>query len=353
MALDAGVGTIVLDNARGGAAAGRAARRPLASACCCASRPGVDADTHEAILTGQAGSKFGFAPDDARALMADPPAGIEIAGLHMHLGSQLFALEPYRRAIGALATLGEFGVYDLGGGLGVPYTAGDPVLDVEAWVHGMVEAAHAELGPDRTLVLEPGRALVASAGVTLYRVESVKPGAAGELLVAVDGGMSDNLRPMLYGAAYEAHVVTRMGEEGVASHGGRQALRVRRRARARRRSCPSRAPATCSSRPRPAPTATRWPTTTTASRDRRWCSAPAGARAWSCAARPTRSCMAARRLSLPVGLLGHGTVGAAFEALLAERADAVAATTGPAARAQRRAHPLARRLRGDPRGRPT
>ncbi len=214
MALDAGVGTIVLDN-------GEEARR-LAELLDGRSQrvllrvtPGVDADTHEAILTGQAGSKFGFAPDDARALMADPPAGIEIAGLHMHLGSQLFALEPYRRAIGALATLGEFGVYDLGGGLGVPYTAGDPVLDVEAWVHGMVEAAHAELGPDRTLVLEPGRALVATAGVTLYRVESVKPGAAGELLVAVDGGMSDNLRPMLYGAAYEAHVVTRMGEEGV------------------------------------------------------------------------------------------------------------------------------------------
>jgi diaminopimelate decarboxylase len=179
--------------------------------------PGVDADTHEAILTGQAGSKFGFAPEDARALIADPPAGLQIAGLHMHLGSQLFALEPYRRAIRALGTLGDFGTYDLGGGLGVPYTAGDPQLDVETWVAGMVEAAHAELGADRELVLEPGRALVANAGVTLYAVESVKAGAAGELLVAVDGGMSDNLRPMLYGAGYEAHVVTRMGAGGVPS----------------------------------------------------------------------------------------------------------------------------------------
>ena len=217
MALEAGVGTIVLDNGEearrlGALLDGRGPQRVLLRVT-----PGVDADTHEAILTGQAGSKFGFAPDDARALMADPPAGIEIAGLHMHLGSQLFALEPYRRAIGALATLGDFPVYDLGGGLGVPYTAGDPTLDVEAWVTGMVEAAHAELGPDRTLVLEPGRALVAGAGVTLYSVESVKPGTAGERLVAVDGGMSDNLRPMLYGAAYEAHIVTRMGEEGVPS----------------------------------------------------------------------------------------------------------------------------------------
>jgi diaminopimelate decarboxylase len=216
MAVEAGVGTIVLDNdeeARRLAELldGREQRVLLRVT------PGVDADTHEAILTGQAGSKFGFAPEEARALIAAPPAGLRIAGLHMHLGSQLFAMEPYRRAIRALGTLGDFGTYDLGGGLGVPYTAGDPQLDVETWVAGMVEAADAELGGGRELVLEPGRALVANAGVTLYGVESVKEGVAGELLVAVDGGMSDNLRPMLYGAAYEAHVVTRMGAEGVPS----------------------------------------------------------------------------------------------------------------------------------------
>jgi diaminopimelate decarboxylase len=218
MAVEAGVGTIVLDNAeeamRLSELLGARSQRVLLRVT-----PGVDADTHEAILTGQAGSKFGFAPDAARALIADPPAGLEIAGLHMHLGSQLFALEPYRRAIRALGSLGEFAAYDLGGGLGVPYATGDPQLDVETWVAGMVDAAHAELGRagQIELVLEPGRALVANAGVTLYRVESVKEGAAGELLVAVDGGMSDNLRPMLYGASYEAHVATRMGAEGVAS----------------------------------------------------------------------------------------------------------------------------------------
>jgi diaminopimelate decarboxylase len=216
MAVEAGVGTVVLDNAeealRLSELLGDRSQRVLLRVT-----PGVDADTHEAILTGQAGSKFGFAPDDARALIAHPPAGLRIDGLHMHLGSQLFAMEPYRRAIRALGTLGEFPVYDLGGGLGVPYTAGDPQLDVETWVAGMVEAAHEELGGGRELVLEPGRALVANAGVTLYGVDSVKPGAAGELLVAVDGGMSDNLRPMLYGAGYEAHVVTRMGAGGMAS----------------------------------------------------------------------------------------------------------------------------------------
>ena len=265
----------------------------------------------------------------------------------MHLGSQLFALEPYRRAIAALATLGDFGTYDLGGGLGVPYTSGDPALDVETWVHGMVEAAHAELGPDRTLVLEPGRALVAGAGVTLY---TRRVGQAGRRRRAagrrrrrdVRQPAPDALRRRLRGARRHAH-----GRGGRRLHRGRQALRVRRRAGARRAACPTRGPATWSSRPRPAPTATRWPTTTTASRGRRSCSAPAGARAWSCAGRPTRSCMGE---TFKVGLLGHGTVGAAFEALLAERADAVAATTGPEARAERRAHPLARRLRGDPRG---
>jgi len=213
-AVEAGVRTIVLDNAHeaqrlSAILEGRTQRVLLRVT------PGVDADTHEAILTGQAGSKFGFAPGDARALIAKPPPGIEIAGLHMHLGSQLFALEPYERAIAALASLGEFGSYDLGGGLGVPYTAADPALDVTAWVAGVVEAAHARLGEDVELVLEPGRALVAAAGVTLYTVESVKPGAAGELLVAVDGGMSDNLRPMLYGASYEGYVATRMDGDGV------------------------------------------------------------------------------------------------------------------------------------------
>ena len=215
-AIDNRVGTIVLDNAHeaqrlSDLLAGRTQRVLLRVT------PGVDADTHEAILTGQAGSKFGFAPEDARRLIAKPPPGLQIAGLHMHLGSQLFALEPYERAIAALATLGDFGTYDLGGGLGVPYTAADPELDIATWVEGVVEAAHAHLGTDPELILEPGRALTATAGVTLYTVESVKPGAAGELLVAVDGGMSDNLRPMLYGASYEGHVAARMADGGVHS----------------------------------------------------------------------------------------------------------------------------------------
>jgi diaminopimelate decarboxylase len=208
MALEHRVGTVVLDNepeaqrllALGGGP------RLLARVT-----PGVDADTHEHILTGQAGSKFGMTPEVARELAAR----FDLAGLHMHIGSQIRSLDPYRRAVAALARVGDFDVYDLGGGLGVPYVPGDEAVEPAEWVAGMVAAAHASLGDDKTLVLEPGRALVANAGVTLYGVESVKPGLAGERIVAVDGGMSDNLRPMLYGAAYHADVAGRIGQRGV------------------------------------------------------------------------------------------------------------------------------------------
>jgi diaminopimelate decarboxylase len=206
-ALEAGVGTVVLDNED------EAARlRALGGGPRLLARviPGVEADTHEHILTGQAGSKFGMTPEVVRELAGR----VDLAGLHMHIGSQLRSLDPYRRAVAALAQVGEFEVYDLGGGLAVPYVPGEETVGAEEWVAGMVAAAHAELGEDRSLVLEPGRALVAAAGVTLYTVESVKPGLAGERIVAVDGGMSDNLRPMLYGAAYDAALADRMDADG-------------------------------------------------------------------------------------------------------------------------------------------
>jgi diaminopimelate decarboxylase len=209
MAVDANVGTIVVDHPAEAerlesiVPAGRRQRVLLRVT------PGVDADTHEAILTGQAGSKFGMPPAAARELAGRRWERLEIAGLHMHIGSQIADLAPWRRAIAALATVGEFEVYDLGGGLAVPYTRADRPVEPGAWVAALVDAAHAELGRDRTLIIEPGRALVANAGVTLYTVVAIKPGAAGELLVAVDGGMSDNLRPMMYGAVFEADIADR------------------------------------------------------------------------------------------------------------------------------------------------
>jgi diaminopimelate decarboxylase len=177
--------------------------------------PDVRGETHEKISTGQAASKFGFS-------MADVPAaiervrgveGLELKGIHAHIGSQLLELEPYRREARALARIGEgvggFSIYDLGGGLGVAYTQAQRPPEIEEWVGALLGAAHeAGIPADARLLVEPGRALTANAGVTLYTVESVKRNVS--TWVAVDGGMSDNLRPMLYDAGYEAHVADRL-----------------------------------------------------------------------------------------------------------------------------------------------
>ncbi len=174
--------------------------------------PDVRGDTHEKISTGQADSKFGFAMADAPAAIARVREvhGLLLQGLHAHIGSQLLGLEPFRREVAELARLGDFPVWDLGGGLGVRYTEQQPAPpSIEEYVTALVRAAQAHgMGADgRRLLIEPGRALCANAGVTLYTVESVKQNVSR--WVAVDGGMSDNLRPMLYGAPYEAYVADR------------------------------------------------------------------------------------------------------------------------------------------------
>jgi diaminopimelate decarboxylase len=176
--------------------------------------PGVRGETHDHISTGQADSKFGFVMADAPKAIAqlESVPGLRLAGLHAHIGSQLLELEPFRREVAELARLGEFPVWNLGGGLGVRYTADQPPPPaVEDYVSTLVEGArtHGMAAPGRRLLIEPGRALVANACVTLYRVESVKRNVSR--WVGVDGGMSDNLRPMLYGARYEAHVADRIG----------------------------------------------------------------------------------------------------------------------------------------------
>jgi diaminopimelate decarboxylase len=218
MALRHRLGLIVVDNfdeidrlarlLEAGAGADRGAQPVLVRVT-----PDVQGDTHEKISTGQADSKFGFAMSQAAEAFARVRAvsGLSLQGVHAHIGSQLLALEPFRREVAELAALGEFAVWDLGGGLGVRYTeAQPPPPSIDEYVGALVDAAHAHgIGPDRRLLIEPGRALSANAGVTLYTVESVKRNVS--VWVAVDGGMSDNLRPMLYGAPYEAHVADRFG----------------------------------------------------------------------------------------------------------------------------------------------
>ena len=171
--------------------------------------PGVAGHTHHAISTGQADSKFGFAPVDARVAierLAGAPH-LDLVGLHFHIGSQLFELEPFRAAVRTLATLGDFPVYNVGGGVGAAYLSSDRPPAVADYVDTIVSTVHSELGPDKRLLLEPGRALVANSAVTLYTVQTVKRNVS--TWVAVDGGMSDNLRPMLYGSKYEALVADR------------------------------------------------------------------------------------------------------------------------------------------------
>jgi diaminopimelate decarboxylase len=171
--------------------------------------PDVAPYTHHAISTGQADSKFGFslaqAPEAIARAHATPH--LKLVGLHAHIGSQLLELEPFRDAAEALATLGDFEVYNLGGGLGVAYTAADEPPSIEAYIEAITDAVHVHLGRDTRLLLEPGRALVANSTVTLYAVQTVKRNVSN--WVAVDGGMSDNLRPMLYGSAYEAVIANR------------------------------------------------------------------------------------------------------------------------------------------------
>jgi diaminopimelate decarboxylase len=194
--------------------------------------PDVRGDTHEKISTGQADSKFGFSMVDIPAAIerVRGVAGLRLDGIHAHIGSQLMELDPFRREIAALAGIGAgvggfgvggFSIYNLGGGLGVAYTESQRPPEIEEWVGALLGAAHdAGIGPGKRVLVEPGRALTANAGVTLYTVESVKRNVS--TWVAVDGGMSDNLRPMLYGASYEAHVADRPlvgGEEGAGGGG--------------------------------------------------------------------------------------------------------------------------------------
>jgi diaminopimelate decarboxylase len=181
--------------------------------------PGVAGDTHHAISTGQTDSKFGFSPADARAAIERLGSAehLDLVGLHFHIGSQLLELEPFRAAVRTIAALGDFPVYNVGGGLGVAYTADQQPPAIADYVDAIVSTVHDELGTDKRLLLEPGRALVANAAVTLYTVQTVKRNVS--TWVAVDGGMSDNLRPMLYGSRYEAVVADRpMAEANVRCH---------------------------------------------------------------------------------------------------------------------------------------
>jgi diaminopimelate decarboxylase len=206
-ALDSGVGTIVVDSfdeidRLERLVAGRAQQVMVRVT------PGIEPTTHAYIQTGQEDSKFGFGIAELPAAVERiGAAGLELRGLHAHIGSQVFDLEAFETLAEVLAGLGDYPLLNLGGGLAIAYTADDRPPTIEDYVDALVRGA-----PEGVTVLcEPGRSLVGNAGVTLYTVGTVKEIPGVRTYVDVDGGMSDNLRPMLYGARYEAEIADRFG----------------------------------------------------------------------------------------------------------------------------------------------
>jgi diaminopimelate decarboxylase len=194
--------------------------------------PGIEADTHPAIRTAHHGSKFGLPPEQALEAIGEArEAGVEVAGLHLHVGSQLLGVEAASAGIdwlGAFAAdcrakLGwEPEVVDLGGGLGIQYVEGAEPPAIGDFVQTLLSSLDRAWEPHGLrrpeVILEPGRSLVGRAGLTLYRVGVVKRATETTTYVAVDGGMSDNPRPQLYDARYEALLANRAEEEPAGSY---------------------------------------------------------------------------------------------------------------------------------------
>ncbi len=235
LGIQAGVGKFVVDNSTEMArleefAATRpdAAEKPLEILI--RITPGIEAHTHEFIKTGQHDSKFGFylADGSAEAAVKEAAAGehIKPVGIHLHIGSQILELQPFAEAARIAVDFVDeirrkhsivLEEIDFGGGLGATYVPGDGPPAIEDYVAVLKDTVRQRCRdrdlPLPRMVLEPGRSITANAGVTLYTVESIKSAPSGRIYVAVDGGMSDNLRPMLYGAPYSALVANKVNDD--------------------------------------------------------------------------------------------------------------------------------------------
>ncbi len=180
--------------------------------------PGIRASTHDYISTGGLDSKFGFGLEDGLAQRAidavRETSNLRLVGLHAHIGSQIFELEPYVAAIEALAGLwdDEMRILNVGGGLGIAYTSDDRPPSISDYVDLKVRGVQSVFDPVPRILIEPGRSLVGNAGLTLYTVGTVKEIPGVRTYIAVDGGMSDNMRPMLYGSRYEALIANRAAD---------------------------------------------------------------------------------------------------------------------------------------------
>jgi diaminopimelate decarboxylase len=211
LAVEAGVGTVVVDNFDDIDRLEAVVPRGVEQGCLVRVIPGVQASTHAAHATGHEGSKFGLSPPAAREAIARIEASdrLRMDGLHTHVGSQIMVAEELAAAVEPLAALGRFPVYDLGGGLGARYTYTDHPPSLDEYLDVLIDAARAHLPADARILIEPGRSMVASSAVTLYTVTTVKPGTT--TFVAVDGGMADNLEVALVGQRFEATIANRVG----------------------------------------------------------------------------------------------------------------------------------------------
>ena len=180
--------------------------------------PGVYVHTHEYISTGQDDSKFGFNlgnGDAARAIEVARSSKMDFVGVHCHIGSNVFAVENFTHAARLMVDLAnDVGAEEVtfGGGLGVAYVGEERAPTITEWSRHLLDAASGLRRPTKVFV-EPGRSIVASAAITVYTVGTMKDIPGVRTYVSVDGGMSDNPRPVLYGSGYEAFVPTRANAE--------------------------------------------------------------------------------------------------------------------------------------------
>jgi diaminopimelate decarboxylase len=218
MAVEHGIGLVVVDNADD---VDRLEATGAAVDVLVRVIPGVTADTHAHVLTGHEGSKFGLMPVDAARLITriERSAKLRMRGVHVHVGSQILDVGPFADSVAPVAALGEFDIYDLGGGLGARYSYADHPPTVAAYLDALIGAAREHLPPAAEIIIEPGRSMVASAAFTLYRVVTVKRGAI--TFVAVDGGMGDNLEVALFGQRFEAAIADRFAGKDLVTVVGR------------------------------------------------------------------------------------------------------------------------------------
>jgi diaminopimelate decarboxylase len=228
MALEARVGYYVVDNFYEMELLNELARqRKVKARILIRVSPGIDAHTHHYIKTGMLDSKFGLAIANGQAMMGVEKAlglkNIEFKGIHCHIGSQIFDLNSYREAAKTMITFvrdirNQTGCVceqlNLGGGLGIYYSEGDaprPIPELVAQITTTVREMAAEFDlPLPKIIVEPGRSIVGMAGTTLYTIGSIKDIPGIRTYVAVDGGMTDNIRPALYQAKYEAAIANKM-----------------------------------------------------------------------------------------------------------------------------------------------